>query len=282
MDLISFVDRSPVPEPWAEGDNIPWNDPGFSQRMLAEHFRQDHDGASRRTGKIAQHVAWIHRDLLCSKPSRILDLGCGPGLYALRLAQLGHTCRGIDFSPASIDYAREQAVQAGANCVYERNDIRLAGFGDNYDLVMQIYGEFNVFRPYDLRNILAKAYTALRIGGILLFEASTHESVENIGRGAATWYSARSGLFSDRPHIAFEEHFWDTASRTATTRYFVMDAATADVTRYAATYQAYTRAELANITTGGGFGDMRTLPSLLGVPDPEQPDMLVVVARKTV
>ena len=50
--LLDFINRSPVPEAWAEGDNIPWNDPGFSERMLREHFPQDHDAASRRTEKI--------------------------------------------------------------------------------------------------------------------------------------------------------------------------------------------------------------------------------------
>ena len=27
-----------LPEPWDEGDNIPWNEPGFSRRMLREHL----------------------------------------------------------------------------------------------------------------------------------------------------------------------------------------------------------------------------------------------------
>jgi len=28
----------------------------------------------------------------------VLDLGCGPGLYASRLARLGHECTGIDYT----------------------------------------------------------------------------------------------------------------------------------------------------------------------------------------
>src|SRR4051812_31221494 len=43
------------------------------------------------------------------KESRVLDLGCGPGLWALELApQVGHVT-GIDIAPAFIEYANEQA-----------------------------------------------------------------------------------------------------------------------------------------------------------------------------
>ena len=102
MNLLDMINRSSVPVPWAEGDNIPWHDPGFSRRMLKEHLSQDHDAASRRFEKIDRHVNWIHHKVLSGRPTKILDLGCGPGLYASRLAKMGHECIGIDYSPASI------------------------------------------------------------------------------------------------------------------------------------------------------------------------------------
>ncbi|MCP4589836.1 MAG: hypothetical protein GY842_03755 [bacterium] len=33
--------RTLCPAPWSEGDNITWNDPEFSERMLIEHLTQD-------------------------------------------------------------------------------------------------------------------------------------------------------------------------------------------------------------------------------------------------
>ncbi len=43
----------------------------------------------------------------------IADFGCGPGLYATRLAQRQATVTGIDFSKRSIQYAQEVATREG-------------------------------------------------------------------------------------------------------------------------------------------------------------------------
>ena len=113
MRLLDLVHRTPVPAPWTEGEKIPWNDPGFSPRMLLEHLSQAHDAASRRFERIDAHVTWIHNELLNGRCRKVLDLCCGPGLYTSRLARLGHECTGIDFAPASIAYARRTAHGEG-------------------------------------------------------------------------------------------------------------------------------------------------------------------------
>ena len=111
MNLNDIIQRNMDLQPWAEGERIPWDDPAFSQRILKEHLTQDHDAASRRKVKIKKHVDWIHRHVLGAKPTNILDLGCGPGLYAAPFTKLGHTYTGIDFSPACIDYAIKNAIK---------------------------------------------------------------------------------------------------------------------------------------------------------------------------
>ena len=128
MELSDIINRQSPPVPWEEGENIPWNDPGFSERMLREHLSQDHNAASRRFEIIDKHVEWIHREVLSEKQSAILDLGCGPGLYMLRLEKLGHQCVGIDYSPASISYAKELAVKEEVSFRCSCQDIRQADF----------------------------------------------------------------------------------------------------------------------------------------------------------
>lgn len=248
--------------------------------MLAEHLSQAHDAASRRTEKIDAHVAWIHDHVLGGRGTMVLDLGCGPGLYTSRLAQLGHECAGVDYSPASIAHARKQAEAAGLACEYIEGDLRQVEYGSAYGLAMLISGELNSFAPDDARAILRKAQVALDDGRRLLLEVLSFDAVKAIGIGANTWYAADRGLFSDEPHVCLYERSWDEASGAATTRYFVVDAATGSVSTHAQTQQAYTDGELRALLAAGGFGEVDTFPSLTGAPEASQADFQVIIARK--
>jgi SAM-dependent methyltransferase len=275
--LLNVIHREMVPKPWAEGEKIPWNDPEFSRRMLKEHLSQRHDAASRRTRTIKKHVDWIHTRVLDENPSRILDLGCGPGLYTARLSGLGHACHGIDFGPASIDYAIKHAPE---NCSYTLGDIRTTDFGSGYDLVMLINGEFNVFKPEDARLILKKACAALNPGGVLVLEVSTFDAVYETGNQPATWYSAENELFADESHLCLMESFWDDEASVAIERYYIVDAASGEVTRHSASSQAYTEDGFREILSEASFSAIDTYPSLMGKENPSQRELFVLVAHK--
>lgn len=192
---------------WQRGSKIPWDDPAFSERMLSEHLSQEHDMASRRTTWIEQQVTWIHAELLGGQPAQILDLGCGPGLYAHRLTTLGHMVRGVDFGPASIAYA-EQHNPDPARCVFVLGDLRKVDFGGPNELVMMLFGEFNTFSPNDIATILSKARHSLANGGRLICELQAAAAVEQVGHGDAETQVCESGLFSERPYTCQIENQW--------------------------------------------------------------------------
>lgn len=280
MNLADLIRRSSPPIPWAEGDNIPWNEPGFSRRMIKEHLSQSHDAASRRFTIIDQHVNWIHSHLLAGQPTTILDLCCGPGFYASRLAQLGHTCYGLDYSPASIEYAISRASQEQLNCTYACQDIRQAEFPRKVGLAMLIYGEFNVFQSTDAGNILDKIWQALAPAGILLLEPHPFRLVKARGEEPATWYSSSAGLFSEQPHLVLHENFWDEASHCCTNRYYVVDAHSGLVTRFAQSMQAYQDEEYRDLLSSHGFGEAQILPGLPGTESTQ--DLIAITAQKQV
>ena len=279
MKLFDIITRAPL-APWVEGEKIPWNDPAFSARMLDEHLTQEHDLASRRASIIDQQVAWIHRELLRGTADRILDLGCGPGLYAARLARLGHRCVGIDFSPAAIDHARSVARNEGLDCEFLQQDVRQADFGSNFGLVLFIYGELNVFRPQEAADILRRASDCLRPGGRLLLEPHTAEAVEQLGRNSTSWSAAQSGLFSADPHICLKESAWLAEERTAVERFFIIDAGTGDVTRHAATIQAYSDDEYRDMLRSAGFAEVSRRPSLESAETAREPALFALVATR--
>ena len=279
MTVADLVNLRRPPVPWQEGDNIPWDDPAFSKRMLREHLSQDHDAASRRKEIVDAHVAWIHTHVLKERSTRILDLGCGPGLYSNRLAKLGHTCVGIDFSPAAIAHARQDAEAESLPCEYRLGDLRTTDYGGDYGLVMQIFGEINVFAPGDAQVILRKAREALAANGRLILEAHTFEVVERAGRATPTWQALQRGLFSDRPHLYLQEGFWDEEVHASTTRYIIADAASGSVSVHASSLQAYTQDGYRSLLAECGFSEVEFLPSLTGKEAPES-DFIVVSARR--
>ena len=249
LDIVRRGRDEPAPE------KIPWDDPEFSERMLREHVSQAHDLASRRSATIDQQVAWI--DGLLEPGSRLLDLGCGPGLYTQRLARLGHSCVGIDFSPASIRYAVEQTAGEGLEIEYRLEDVRAAEYGGPYELVMMLFGEFNVFSEDDARAIAGKARRALAPGGRLVLEHQTLAAVRSEGQQGPRWYSVESGLFSEAPHLVLEEHRWDAGTKTRRAVYFVIDAETSEVSRYGETMRGYDDGELSALLTECGLEDVR-------------------------
>lgn len=277
--LMDLTHRKIPPVPWEEGDNIPWNDPAFSERMLREHLTQGHDAASRRSEKIDEQVDWIHRQLLGERPTKVLDLACGPGLYTSRFARLGHECVGVDYAPAAVAHARDTADQEGLACTYLLEDVREASYGEGFGLAMMISGQLNVFRRSDARSILAKAVAALAPGGRLLLEPQRFSTVESTGRRAGGWSAQAAGLFSDRPHLCLEERFWDAEACTSTERYFIIDAATGEVAWCAMSNEAYTDEEYRSLLTGAGLEAVELFPSIIGVEDASQAVNLAVVGR---
>jgi len=253
-ELLNFqVDRESL---WDGEFKIPWHEPDFSRRMLQEHLSQAHDMASRRSDIIETHVRWIHDTILQKRPSKLLDLGCGPGFYIEKLSLLGHQCTGVDFSPASVDYARchckESQIVLG--------DIRNTFFGDEYDLVMLLFGELNVFPPDDFQRILDKAYASLKQGGILLIEVSLLDAVKKSGCAPPRWYTSDKGglyaLFSDKPHGTLVENHWFEKPRVARSDFWIFEENSKNVSHYVSTTQGYTDSEYASLLKQSLFQDV--------------------------
>ena len=58
---------------------------------------------------------WLRflRKVIGKQPCSILDVGAGTGFVSLLLAELGHTCKGVDLSENMLSKAKEKAEKAG-------------------------------------------------------------------------------------------------------------------------------------------------------------------------
>ena len=144
-------------------------------------------------------------------------------------------------------------------------------------------GQFNVFRREDARRILAKAHDSLLPGGRIVLEPQKHATVKAAGTSAPSWYACgeEGSLFSDDAHLCLMEGFWDSGEQAATQRFYVVDAKTAEVGRYALTTEAYTEEQLREVLGAAGFTGIDFYPSLTGAEVEEESlaANFVIVAR---
>ena len=124
------------PEPWSRTTvRELWTRPHLAQQMLKYHLSQETDHSSRRTAQIDDIVDWLDAQLDLDG-MRVIDLGCGPGLYARRMARRGARVTGVDFSAHSLDYARGRDSE---NIAYLEADYLLDPLPDGFDMAAIIY-----------------------------------------------------------------------------------------------------------------------------------------------
>lgn len=250
MDISNIILNQSTVKLMPGESKIPWNDAEFSQRMLENHLSQDHDWASRKLPIIEQQVEWIARRLPAG--ARILDLGCGPGFYTRLLAQRGFRCTGVDFSPASITWARQQAMAAELNIEYLQQDVRDYSPAQPFDFIMMTFGELNVFNAADARTLVKHCAQWLAPGGKLLIEVHTFEEVKRQGMAEPGWQRCPKGLFLASPHLLLTEHCWDDATQTSSTLFWAVEENGA-VTRFGSQMTAWQDNGYQQLLTECGF-----------------------------
>jgi 2-polyprenyl-3-methyl-5-hydroxy-6-metoxy-1,4-benzoquinol methylase len=279
LDLSFLAALPDDPAPFADGRQIPWNDPDFSRRMLAVHLDGSHDLASRRADKRQRIVEELIALTGLTPGDRVLDLGCGPGLYCWELARRGMQVEGWDFAPASIEFARRQAQAAGLEIHYVRDDYRNLAEVQRFDLVTLIYGDFNVFSWSDADALLRRIHRALLPGGVFFTDVTTptaHPAREVLQR----FHYRPSGLWSDEPYLELYQAHPVRPDGLRWERYVIFEASTGRARVYTTWSQEYTPETVTALLEGAGF-TVRALyqdPALSPLCD--QPGWIGVLAAK--
>ena len=187
LERIQQIEQRPIPYTPSE---LPfWDDPYISRQMLAAHLDPDTDAASRHPETIERSVSWIVQVLGLNPGDAVLDLGCGPGLYAYHLAEMGLQVTGIDFSSGSIDYARQYALDHDLEINYRCQDYLTLEDQAQYDAALLIYGDFCPLSPDQRRKLLDNIHRALKPEGVFVLDISRHDP-QNPERTTSNWYAA--------------------------------------------------------------------------------------------
>jgi SAM-dependent methyltransferase len=252
LDLSFLAALPSAPKPFADGRQIPWNDPDFSRRMLAFHLDGSHDVASRRAEKRRRIIDELIALTGLVPGDRVLDIGCGPGLYCEELARRGMQVEGWDYAPAAIAYARKQAQAEGLDIRYVREDYRNLDIVESFKLVTLIYGDLNVFSRSDAHALLLRIHRALAPGGYFFADVTTPAAHPEQETKRQFSYQPL-GLWSDSPYLELYEAHPVRADGLRWERYVIIEAPTGRARVYTTWSQEYTPETITALVDGAGF-----------------------------
>lgn len=183
-----------------------WTDDHISGQMLEHHLDPEGDMASRNHAFIRRAAAWLGEEF--DLPGRdVLDLGCGPGLYAVELAELGARVLGVDFSRKSIEYARRQAEQRDLALTYEVADFRTYETRRKFDLICLIYGEYCALDPAQRVGLLRRAANWVKPTGSIVLDVFGKAHLDSIVEGSFIQAWPDGAFWSGQPHVVVRTTF---------------------------------------------------------------------------
>jgi 2-polyprenyl-3-methyl-5-hydroxy-6-metoxy-1,4-benzoquinol methylase len=107
----------------------------------------------------------------CSLGGPLLDLACGTGRMALRMAELGYLVTGVDITPEMIEWARQKAAKQGASIEWVVADARTFHLGKQFSFIYMLENVFQFFLTReDQEAMLAHVREHLLPEGCFLFE----------------------------------------------------------------------------------------------------------------
>ena len=206
-----------------------WTDEYISKSLLNAHIDETNDAASRKSEKRANIINWINSDIKSN--SRIIDLGCGPGLYDYEIGKLGHNVLGVDFNKESINYALENKslndIIEYRYCNYLKDIIN-----GKYSVAMMIYCDFGALVPDEQKILLNKINNLLEDDGIFVFDAFGKNEVKNLEE-KRNWFASKGGDFWGKdPYICTEEVKFFENENALGTRYYLINQLNGKISEY--------------------------------------------------
>ena len=145
----------------------------------------------------------------------VLDLGCGTGNHALRLAAKGYRLLGIDRSMDMLEVAQHKSPGQLQNVRFEQADIRRLNLSARLDAVLMMFGVLGYqLEDADVLDALRGARRHLRPDGLLVFDVwygpavlaqGTQERVRTIRQNGTIWKRKSSGTLEPKRNLCHVE-----------------------------------------------------------------------------
>ncbi len=277
LDLQRINERPPVFSRHTTADL--WTDPHISKQMLAHHLDGSVAIASHSTDFIDAAVAWLRETFGLDRGSRVVDLGCGPGLYANRLARAGIDVTGVDFSARSIAHGREAAARDGLRVDYVEADYLAWEPKGRFDLAMLIMRDYCALSPDRRLALLGRVRRFLAPGGAFVFDVDSTAALEGPVESASYSVSPGGGFWAPGPYFEFANTFVYPEEAVLLTRHVIVEG---DRTRSIYNWiQLFSPESLTSELAGASLAVESVMGDVTGRPfDPRSPQFAVVARHR--
>lgn len=265
------------PELDVPGTNVIWTDEHISKGMLASHLDPVTDAASRTFEFMDKSVEWIYSVAPPDKYKDVLDLGCGPGLYAERFYGKGYNVTGVDFSERSIAYAKNNAGLSEKQIEYKLQNYLSIEYENAFDIAVIISYDFCVLSKSNRKLMLEKIRKALRRGGKFIFDVTTLNNL--VTEETHKWAYHPDGCFvNGKPHICLDSTYYYEEDDTNLTRTIALTEDEFDC--FHIWLHNFTEAKLIAELRGAGFTDIELYGDVSGSVYKKGGDSITIVATK--
>ena len=279
IKLLNFIKSSMVkPALFDPGELKFWDDVHISQSMLEAHLNPNHDVASRKPETIDNTIRHLFESSILRSGMKVLDLGCGPGLYAERLCRAGLEVVGLDKSLRSIEYASKSAAESGLKMEYKCMNFFDMDYTNEFDAAIQVYGELCTFSNEMRDRLLRLIHRALKKDGVFVFDVTTRELRMKEGL-KNNWYIDAGGFWRPGNHLVLEQGFDYPKSDVWLDQYIVVDDEGYNV--YRNWFHDYSLESISTVLTAAGFGTKYAWNDLTGSSLTEGGDWIAIGAMKT-
>ncbi len=232
MTISKIISHTVRPALYEKGTAFMWTDEHISKQLLDIHLDPEVNLASRKRTTILKTIDWIMKKMPDDKPLKILDLGCGPGLYTSILAQRGHDVTGVDISKYSIEYAKKEAARQNLNIRYIHSDyLDLDLEAESFDLVILIYTDLGVLFPGDRDQLMRFVFGGLKKRGMFVFDVLRDNELERKVTPVA-WEAVEKGFWRNKPYLALSNSFIYEEQKVILYQHTIIDKDNLEVYRF--------------------------------------------------